>query len=114
MFPKKYRAGRADIGETMKTGLNIPGTFLYAKISRKDSDRTSFAIVVPKRVEKTSVGRHGVKRKIRGFVEEKLPDLNPKTKKTMVFFVKDSKNPSFLAEARKDMENIMRKANLLV
>lgn len=72
MLRNKYRAGRQDIEDTIKFGVTISENFLYAKISRKDGEKPGFAIVVSKKIEKTSVGRHRMKRKISAAIEENL------------------------------------------
>ena len=58
MLKSKYRATRLNIEDTIKNGIMISENFLYAKVSRKDSENAGFAIVVSKKIEKTSVGRH--------------------------------------------------------
>jgi ribonuclease P protein component len=109
MLNRKYRATRVDIENTIKTGANIPGTSVYAKISRSEGKKAGFAIVVSKKTEKTSVGRHLIKRRISGFLEKNLPKIDADFKKTAVFFMKDVKSPLFYKQAEKDIKNILEK-----
>ena len=111
MLSRKYRATRLDIENTIKAGMNIPGICLYAKISRNDSAKAGFAIVVSKKTEKTSVGRHQIKRKLSACIEASLPQMQSDFKKTVVFFVKDRKNPAFYDQAEKDIQEILTKAH---
>jgi len=95
MLPRKYRASRISIEDVIKNGTIVSADFIYAKISRGVTKNTNFAVVVPKKTEKTSVGRHLIKRRVNSVIEnyiENLPDLG----KTIVFFVKKTeKQPSF-------------------
>jgi len=109
MLCRKYRATRADIEETIKTGISIFGKFLYAKISRKEIEKPSFAIVISKKKEKTSVGRHLIKRKISSYIEENLSKINPNFKKTVVFFIKKTTESLDYNEVKKDVEFVLEK-----
>ena|ERR1035437_1795280 len=104
MLSRKYRATRPNIEDTIKTGASVFGKFLYAKISRKESEKVGFAIVISKKNEKTSVGRHFIKRKISSYIEVNLPKINKEFKKTVVFFIKKTKEPIDYKEAKKDVE----------
>lgn len=107
MLNRKYRATRVDIEDTIKTGISIFGTFLYAKISKKDHKKLGFSIVVSKKNEKTSVGRHLIKRKISSYIEERLHKINLESKKTLVFFIKNNKEPLSYKEIEKDVDFIL-------
>ena len=111
MVNRKYRATRTGIESTIKSGSTVFGTVMYAKLSRNHGHNPSFAIVVSKKVEKTSVGRHRLKRKISSTLEEAIPEMKADFKKTIVFFVKDAKNLHFYAQAEKDMKEILIKAD---
>ncbi len=111
MLNKRQRATRLDIGEAIKTGVPIFGKFLYAKTSKKDREKTTFAIVVSKKDEKTSVGRHLIKRRISGYIEKNLAKIDPKVKKTIVFFMKKGNGPLDYKEIKKDVEFVINKIN---
>ena len=115
MIPRKYRATRIDIENTIKTGINLDSPILYAKVRAcppkegKDPENTGFAIVISKKVEKTSVGRHLIKRRISDVIEKNLNKIKPDFKKTVVIFAKKTdKIPSY-AEIKKDLESILIK-----
>lgn len=110
MLNRKYRATRIDIESTIKTGIPLSGNVLYGKISRNNGEKATFAIVVSKKVEKTSVGRHLVKRKISAFLEANLDSIKKDFKKTIVFFVKNNKAADFFMQAEKDLKEILVKA----
>ncbi len=109
MLNRKYRATRPNIEETIKTGTSVFGMFLYAKISRKEAEKPGFAIVVSKKNEKTSVGRHLIKRKISSYIEKNLSKINPNFKKTVVFFMKKTKETLSYKEMEKDIEFMLEK-----
>ena len=109
MLSRKYRATRPNIEETIKTGISIFGKFLYAKISRKEAEKAGFAIVISKKNEKTSVGRHAMKRKISSYIEENISKMNPEFRKTIVLLIKKTKEPIDYKEVKKDIEFILEK-----
>lgn len=119
MLSRKFRANRVNIEETIKTGISIHGKFLYAKISKKEVEKLGFAIVISKKNEKTSVGRHLIKRKIISYIEKNIPKILKKVsakggsafsgKKTVVFFIKKTTEPLVYKEVEKDVEFILNK-----
>ena len=109
MLSRKYRATRQNIEETIKTGVPIFGKFLYVKVSRKEAEKVGFATVISKKNEKTSVGRHFMKRKISGFIEENLARINPVFKKTVVFSIKNTNELLDYKEVKKDVEYVFEK-----
>ncbi len=110
MLKRKYRASRKDIEDAIKSGMTISENFLYAKVSRHEVEKTSFAIVVSKKIEKTSVGRHVLKRKISAALEENLKKTNEKFKKTIIFFPKKTEKPISYKEIKKEAEKVLKKA----
>ena len=109
MLNRKYRATRENIEGTSKTGISIFGNFLYAKVSKKETEKVGFAIIVPKKIEKTSVGRHLIKRKISSYIENNLSKINPNFKKTIVFFIKKIEKTLIYKEVEKDVDFILKK-----
>jgi ribonuclease P protein component len=107
MLAKKYRATRKDIENTIKTGFMINTDILYAKVSRKDDEKVGFAIVISKKVEKTSVGRHLIKRRISEAVERNLSKIKADFKKTVVFFAKKQEKVPKYADIKRGVEEIL-------
>ena len=112
MLSRKYRATRKDIENAIKSGFNVESTVLYAKVSRKDTEKAGFAIVVSKKVEATSVGRHLYKRRISDALEKNLSKFGPDFKKTIVFFAKKQAKVPEYAEIRKAVEEIIKKIKI--
>ncbi len=110
MLSRKYRAGRSDIEDTIKTGATLSGMFLYGKVSRKIGARPGFAIVISKKIEKTSVGRHRLKRKISAAIEKSLLKINQDFNKTLVIFPKKSEKPLPYSKIAKDIIEILKKS----
>jgi len=109
MLNQKYRATRPNIEETIKTGTSIVGKVLNTKISKDEGEKPGFAIVISKKIEKTSVGRHQIKRKISAYLEENLSNLKPQFKKTIVIFLKKKIGPLDYTEVKKDVEFVLKK-----
>ena len=109
MLARKYRATRADISDTMKTGEYFFGKVLNAKISRGKSEKPGFAIVISKKNEKTSVGRHFIKRKISSYIEENLAKISPNFHKTIVFLMKKSEPKINYSDVKKDVLLVLKK-----
>jgi ribonuclease P protein component len=110
MLGRKFRATRLNIEETIKTGLIINGKFLYAKFSRKEDKKPTFAIVISKKNEKTSVGRHLIKRKISSLLEQNIKQIGQNFKKTIVFLFKKDAGTLDWVEIEKDVDFILEKA----
>ncbi|MEI8123765.1 MAG: ribonuclease P protein component [bacterium] len=109
MLSRKYRANKDDIEETIKSGSNIQGNFVYAKVSRSKKDINTFAIIISKKTEKTSVGRHLIKRRISSALEDNIKDNGKDYLKTIVFFYKKSEKVPETSLFYKDVSEILRK-----
>jgi len=110
MLGRKYRASRKDIEAAIKSGAAVSFAVLYAKISRTDTEKAGFAIVVSKKTEKTSVGRHALKRKVSAAIEANIKKMGPNFKKTIVFFPKKTERPVPYAEIKKEVEEVLKKS----
>lgn len=76
MFNKTKRVGRKEFELILKKGRVEHGDFLYIRYLLKERGR-KFSIVVPKKMVKSAVGRHFLRRKIISIlksVEEKFPE----------------------------------------
>jgi len=115
MIPRKFRATRVDIENTVKTGITLDSPTVYAKVLACPSkegntqEKTGFAIVISKKVEKTSAGRHLIKRRISDVIEKNLNKIKPDFKKTIVIFAKKAEKVPGYAEIKKDLESILTK-----
>jgi len=109
MLARKYRANKADIEQTIKNGYNIQGEFLYAKVSREKKEKTTFAIIISKKIEKTSVGRHLIKRRVSSAVEELIKQGKTDFFKTIVFFPKKTDKISDFKTFSKDVSGVFSK-----
>lgn len=109
MLNRKYRGSRIEIENAIKTGFSVNGDFLYAKVLEKGVEKLSFSIIVSKKIEKTSVGRHYIKRMISSVIEEKIAQKDVLSNKTVVFFVKTFDKVGFSLKLKKDTEKILNK-----
>ncbi len=110
MLSRNFRLNKAEIEETIKKGSSINGFFVYIKVlSILNRRNNGFSIVVSKKSEKTSVGRHRIKRIISSIIEEN--NLIKKTFKnnSFVFIFKQKEKDTFSEVGlRNDVEKIIR------
>jgi ribonuclease P protein component len=75
MLSKKYRLTRTLAEVVVRRGQRKTGSFFVLKVAEIPKKWPSIAIVVPKRVVKTSVGRHRLKRLIAHSLFDEIPLL---------------------------------------
>jgi len=68
MLPKSQRLTRLDIEDLLKKGKRFPSPFF--QIVYRKAEKPSVAVVIAKKVEKSSVGRHQLKRKFMILLEK--------------------------------------------
>ncbi|MFA5935206.1 MAG: ribonuclease P protein component, partial [Candidatus Paceibacterota bacterium] len=107
MLSRKNRASRIDIERAVKTGFSVSGDFLYAKVLEKDVKTLCFSVIVSKKIEKTSVGRHHIKRIISSVIEERIKEKEIFSSKIVVFFVKNIDKVDPFTKIRKDADKIL-------
>jgi ribonuclease P protein component len=109
MLNIKYRASKEDIEKTIKSGINIQGNLLYIKVSREKKEKKTFAVIISKKVEKTSVGRHFIKRRVSSAIDDFIKQKNSDFSRTVVIFPKKiDKNVEYL-QIQKDVFDILSK-----
>jgi ribonuclease P protein component len=112
MLGRALRATREEIEKTIKSGINIPDNNFYAKVSRENGKKLGFAIIVSKKTEKTSVGRHLIKRKISAALEASIPKIRPDFNKTVVLFAKKPEKRISFKETKNELVEILKKAKV--
>ncbi|MGB8815878.1 MAG: ribonuclease P protein component [Minisyncoccia bacterium] len=78
MLAKKYRISSEDIGRTIKNGKSFHADHFYGKFALNNTKNSRFAVVSSIKIEKTSVGRHLLKRRISSTIESFFKK-NPKS-----------------------------------
>jgi len=68
MLPKIQRIGTDRFGEIMKNGRTVRSSVLYTRFEPNTIKR--FAVSVPKKVEKSAVKRHFIKRRVMAAIRE--------------------------------------------
>lgn len=112
MLPAKRRVKKESFTEIMKEGVFVSGQNLYLRFKVKNGSTPSlFAFVVPNKVEKTSVGRHLLKRRLSGVVEKLLIDVKSGT--SIIFMVKNNFSLLSSIELEKEIYSLLKRANLL-
>ncbi len=109
MLEKKFRATRAQIEEVMKKGNTIQGNFAFAKVSYSSFESPTFTIIVSKKIEKTSVGRHLIKRRVSAGLEKNMKSMGASFNKIMIFFPRKITPVPSSEEFFTDMQNILQK-----
>ncbi len=114
MLAKKFRATRLNIEETMKRGSTVSGDFVFAKVSKISFDTPSFSIIVSKKIEKSSVGRHLIKRRISSVLEKNIKIMSPSFNRVILLFPKKIIPLPKSATFEKDIKNILEKTGFFV
>ena len=70
MFQKKERITTDRFKEIIDLNRTFHADLLYARFGVNNLDYSRFSVVVPKKVEKLSIKRHFLKRKINAVLEE--------------------------------------------
>lgn len=122
MLPTNRRVRKESFDKIIKEGIFVHGNSLYLRLlsislikSTKSSENTilpsRFGFVVPNKVEKTSVGRHLIKRRLTAIVEKLLITIKPGF--SVIVFVKKDILPLSFAEVEKEMAELLKKAKML-
>jgi ribonuclease P protein component len=78
MLPQNKRVKKEMIPKILRNGSFLSGEhFTIQYLDRQDQRSTRFSLVVSGKVDKTSVGRHRIKRKMTAVVESILNTVKP-------------------------------------
>jgi len=119
MLPTKRRIKKDSFSEILKKGVFVHSTNIYlcllpknTIISAKNEENPSlFGFVVSSKIKKTSVGRHFLKRKLSGSVEEILKSIKPGF--YCLFFAKKDMSALPYSEIKEEVINLLKKAKML-
>jgi ribonuclease P protein component len=119
MLPTKRRIKKDSFSEILKKGVFVHSTNIYlcllpknTLISAKNEENLSlFGFVVSSKIKKTSVGRHFLKRKLSGSVEEILKSIKPGF--YCLFFAKKDMSALPYSEIKEEIINLLKKAKML-
>ncbi len=119
MLPIKRRIKKDSFPKILERGVFVHSTNIYlcllpknAVISIKNEENLSlFGFVVSSKIEKTSVGRHFLKRKLSGSVEEILKSI--KSGFYCLFFAKKGMSNLSYSEIKEEVINLLKKAKML-
>jgi len=93
MFKRKNRIPREKLEEIIKQSKALGGDFFNVKISENEASLPRFAVVVSKKVAKSSVGRHLLKRRLFSCIRNNYSTFG---NRDYVFFLKkESANLDF-------------------
>jgi ribonuclease P protein component len=112
MLPTKRRIKKEFFPKIVKEGLFVHSNNFYLRLlDRKDQQPSLFAVVVPIKVKKTSVGRHLIKRKIIAAVESYLSNTLPGY--SSIIFVKKDTSLLPYREIKNEVQELLIKAQTL-
>ncbi len=113
MLKKEYRASRIDITSTIKNGRTAPGRLVYAKYASASSPHSHFAVVVSKKAQKTSVGRHRLKRQMSAAIEKYTSLEASQPSFTIVFFAQPQEPSASYRLLEENIRNILETIGFL-
>lgn len=113
MLPKKQKVDKKLFDEVFKNGRNYHSDFLFLKMSalEKQSDKSRFAVVIPKKISKKATERNLIKRKIFASLRENKGKI--KTGFAVIIFVKKGIENLEYAEIKEEIYKILKIARLL-
>jgi len=112
MLPANRRVNTEAFSMIMKKGAFFQSELIYlVLLDKKDGKPSSFSVVVPNKVKKTSVGRHLIKRRISTILEKLL--FGVAKGYSGVFFVKKDISLSPLPKIKEELINLLKKAKIL-
>jgi ribonuclease P protein component len=116
MLPKKYRINKAFFASGLTGGKFYNGENITLRVFGQDNNielenKSIFSIVVPSKIEKLSVGRHLVKRRVSAVLEANLNQIRPGF--AVVVSVKKNMKDQGFSLINKEVIFLLEKANLL-
>jgi ribonuclease P protein component len=112
MLSTKNRIKKESFAKIMKEGVFVlSDNFSLRLLGRKDNKPNLFALVVPNKVQRTSVGRHLLKRKMSAVIEKVFPSL--KLGHSIIVLAKKDVSQSPFAEIEKEIIVLLKKAKVL-
>lgn len=112
MLPTKLRVKKELFPEIAKKGSFLSGENVYIRfLDRKDNKATHFSFIVPVKVDKTSVGRHRIKRKMTAAVEKSLSNLG--TGLSILIYAKKDLSALPLSQIEEEILKLLSKIKTL-
>ncbi len=112
MLARKNRAPlKKDFSQIRKTGKNYDSPSFGLLVSYRSASEPVCAFIISKKIDKRSVVRHEVKRKLSDAITSFLPRL-PKNIE-LVFLAKQKAVQSTREELKKELESVLGRARLV-
>jgi ribonuclease P protein component len=106
MLSRKFRVTKEDMEQVTRFGKGPNYDFFYVKSQTNKLKNIRFAVIVSKKVEKTSVGRHLLKRRFWA-VLDKLEKNRFKKQTDFAFFVKKTFDKKDILAIKGQVEGIV-------
>lgn len=109
MFSRKNRIPREKLEEIIKQSKSLGGDFFNIKYLENNLDFPRFSVVVAKKVCKSSVGRHLLKRRLVSIIKSQIKAFS---NKDYVFFIKKEAISKDFKETKTSLESFLNKNSL--
>lgn len=109
MFPRRQRLDRTQFDAVKVHGSTIRGTYATLKIAK--SDKSSFAVVVSKKVTGSAVRRHLIRRRMYALLRETLPTLSDSW--SAIVFVGPKTSELSKEEWKSELHDLFQRAGAL-
>ena len=109
MFSRKNRIPREKLEEIIKQSKSLGGDFFNIKYLENNLDFPRFSVVVAKKVCKSSVGRHLLKRRFVSIIKSQIKAFS---NKDYVFFIKKEAINKDFKETKTVFESFLNKNSL--
>ena len=106
MLSRKFRVTKEDMELVIRSGKGPSHDFFYVKTLANNLNNSRFAVIVSKKIEKTSVGRHLLKRRVWAIID-KLEKKRFKKQMDFAFFVKKAFDKKDILTIKGQVERIV-------
>jgi ribonuclease P protein component len=111
MLPKRHRLDRELFDSVNQNGRSFHSPFFSARIDRITAEERRFSFVISKKVVKTSVERHLLRRRGYAAVREVFPGIRPGF--AVIFFLKKEAVSADYQAFRQAIEDTLKNARLM-
>lgn len=107
MLSRKYRITKEYVEKVIKFGKGPNFDVFYVRKMSNNLENRRFSVIVSKKIEKTSVGRHLIKRRIWSIIE-KIDENELSKNEDVVIFVKKIFSKDTLLAIKQDLLSALK------
>jgi len=109
MFSRKNRIPREKLEEIIKQSKSLGSVFFNVKFQENNLDFPRFSVIVSKKVCKSSVGRHLLKRRFLSIIRDQFKSF---VQKDYVFFLKKEANKENFKDLKTSFKRFLEQNSL--